>query len=140
MGSAVLHVPDADRIRANTWPPVNDVIDRTAQLRIRRSASVASTDEITERLEQLNHEWDFDRVLGAEAALMGLATLGLAVTLDRRLIALPAVVASMVSLHGVQGWCPLLPIFRRVGIRTQNEIDKERSALKALRGDLEETR
>lgn len=37
--------------------------------------------------------------------------------------------------HAVQGWCPPLPVFRRLGARTQSEIDHERYALKALRGD-----
>ncbi|HET9942578.1 MAG TPA: hypothetical protein VFR05_04515, partial [Terriglobia bacterium] len=37
--------------------------------------------------------------------------------------------------HAVQGWCPPVPLFRRLGIRTQREIDEERYALKAMRGD-----
>jgi hypothetical protein len=38
----------------------------------------------------------------------------------------------------VQGWCPPLPVFRRLGIRTASEIDYERYALKSLRGDFDE--
>jgi hypothetical protein len=38
--------------------------------------------------------------------------------------------------HAVQGWCPPVPIFRRLGIRTQTKIDHERYALKVLRGDI----
>jgi hypothetical protein len=41
----------------------------------------------------------------------------------------------MASEHAVQGWCPPLPILRRMGFRTAREIDTERTALKALRGD-----
>ena len=37
--------------------------------------------------------------------------------------------------HAVQGWCPPLPFFRANGVRTQSEIDEEKFALKALRGD-----
>lgn len=66
---------------------------------------------------------------------MGLIGLGAAMMLDRRLLVLPGMVAAMVLLHGTHGWYPLLPLFRRLGIRTQNEIDRERYALKALRGD-----
>jgi hypothetical protein len=29
----------------------------------------------------------------------------------------------------------LLPVFRRLGVRTRDEIDRERYGLKALRGD-----
>ena len=35
----------------------------------------------------------------------------------------------------MQGWYPLLPLFRRMGIRTRQEIDREKFALKTLRGD-----
>lgn len=41
----------------------------------------------------------------------------------------------MLLLHGVHGWYPLLPVFRRMGLRTRREIAAERYALKALRGD-----
>ena len=37
--------------------------------------------------------------------------------------------------HAVQGWCPPVPFFRRRGVRTAREIEIERYALKALRGD-----
>jgi hypothetical protein len=54
---------------------------------------------------------------------------------DRKFFFFPAVVAGFLLQHAVQGWCPPLPIFRRMGFRTQTEIDEERHALKALRGD-----
>jgi hypothetical protein len=38
-------------------------------------------------------------------------------------------------LYGTTGRYPLLPIFRRLGLRTAREIARERYALKALRGD-----
>jgi hypothetical protein len=37
-----------------------------------------------------------------------------------------------------QGWCPPVPLFRPFGVRTRQEIDAERFALKPLRGDLDE--
>ena len=54
---------------------------------------------------------------------------------SRKWFALPGVVAGFLLQHALQGWCPPLPIFRRLGVRTQSEIDHERYALKALRGD-----
>lgn len=41
-------------------------------------------------------------------------------------------------MHAVQGWCPPIPVLRRFGVRTTFEIDRERNALKALRGDYRE--
>lgn len=125
---------ETDRTRANTWHTVNATLDRAALLRIAAAAGVGHT-SISERLAELDLEWDFDRVLEAEAAAMGLLTLGLSVFLDRRFLVAAGVVSSMVTLHGTQGWYPLLPLFRRLGVRTREEIDRERYALKALRGD-----
>ena len=39
--------------------------------------------------------------------------------------------------HAVKGWCPPVPLFRRLGVRTCGEIERERYALKALRGDFD---
>ncbi len=37
--------------------------------------------------------------------------------------------------HAIVGWCPPLPLLRSLGFRNRVEIDKEKFALKALRGD-----
>ena len=46
----------------------------------------------------------------------------------------------MMLLHATHGWYPLLPLLRRLVVRTRDEIDRERFALKALRGDFEGVR
>ncbi len=46
-------------------------------------------------------------------------------------------VAGFLFQHAVQGWCPPVPILRMLGFRTSYEIEQERRALKALRGDFE---
>ena len=51
------------------------------------------------------------------------------------ILVLPAFVSTMLVLHATHGWYPLLPLFRRIGLRTQDEIDRERYGLKAIRGD-----
>lgn len=55
--------------------------------------------------------------------------------MDRRFYLLPTAVAGFLLQHAVQGWCPPMPVFRRLGVRTATEIEEERYALKALRGD-----
>ncbi len=40
----------------------------------------------------------------------------------------------------LQGWCPPLPLLRRLGLRTAEEISQERNALKALRGDFDKVK
>jgi hypothetical protein len=38
-------------------------------------------------------------------------------------------------MHAFSGRYPVLPVLRRMGLRTSREIARERYALKALRGD-----
>jgi hypothetical protein len=133
--NGVTHAPVTDRVRANTWVPVNDRLDTETQLRMHEAAASASTDELTRRITQLDYEWDFDRTVETEASVMGLLGLGLGIAVDRRFLVLPAFVSTMLVLHATHGWYPLLPLFRRIGVRTQDEIARERYGLKALRGD-----
>jgi hypothetical protein len=66
-----------------------------------------------------------------------LAGTSLSLGVDRRWALLPAIAAGFMMQHVLQGWCPPLPILRRMGFRTAAEIDRERYALKALRGDFD---
>jgi len=95
----------------------------------------ARLDDIEARLSELDKEWDIERALEANAATLGLVGALLAVTHDRRWVALPMVVGAFLLQHAIRGWCPPLPVLRRLGFRTQVEIERERMALKALRGD-----
>ncbi|MGZ9034440.1 MAG: hypothetical protein ACXW25_08545 [Rhodospirillales bacterium] len=79
--------------------------------------------------------WDIERALEANAAGVSLLGLMLAITVDRKWLALPAAVAGFLMQHALQGWCPPIELFRRLGVRTAREIARERYALKALRGD-----
>lgn len=56
-------------------------------------------------------------------------------TVDRQWLAVPGVVASFLLWHALQGWCPPLPLFRKIGYRSRKEIDAETYAVKALQGD-----
>ncbi|MHB8108465.1 MAG: hypothetical protein ACYDHW_00360 [Syntrophorhabdaceae bacterium] len=91
--------------------------------------------EIEGRLYELDREWDIERMLETNAASFALIGIGLGVTVDRKWFALPAIVMGFFLQHALQGWCPPLPVMRRLGMRTQGEIEMERYALKALRGD-----
>lgn len=87
------------------------------------------------RLRELDQEWDIERTLEANAATLALVGVVLGATNDRRWLWLPGLVTGFLLQHAVQGWCPPLPILRSLGVRTNREIDAERVALKALRGD-----
>jgi hypothetical protein len=125
-----------ERVPRNTKEELN----RRIQERIEASLDYYSSHrgEIDQRLEELRREWDIERTLQANAASLGLAGILLGALVDRRLLFLPAMILGFLLQHAVQGWCPPLPLFRRLGIRTTSEIGMERTALKALRGDFVE--
>jgi hypothetical protein len=122
------------RVPAHTADSANEAIRRRTREDIARTAA-AGPQAIDRRLEELDREWDIERTLEANAATVALVGLGLGTFVDRRFYLLPAAVAGFLLTHAVQGWCPPVPVFRRLGVRTASEIDEERYALKALRGD-----
>ena len=90
------------------------------------------------RLKELEEEWDIERTLETNASTLGLVGILLSVFVDRRFLILPALVAGFLLQHGLQGWCPPLPFFRERGIRTKEEILRERNLLKAIQGDYDD--
>jgi hypothetical protein len=125
-----------DRVRRTTDASINRAIERATERSIRHHAE--HPERITDRLHELDREWDIERTLEANAATVALVGVVLAAFVDRRFLVLPAVVAGFLLQHALQGWCPPVPVLRRLGVRTEGEIDRERYALKALRGDFDE--
>lgn len=122
------------RVPANTADEINRRIREQTEARIACYAHAGDA-AIQRRLRELDEEWDIERLLEANAATASLIGLTLGATVDRRWFFLPAVVGGFLLQHAIQGWCPPLPLFRRLGIRTASEIEHERYALKAMRGD-----
>lgn len=120
-----------DRVRRSTAADVNMRIDRQTDANIRRY-SAASREDILRRIDELDREWDIERALEVNASSLALGGLALGLTVNRRWLALPAVVLAFLFQHGFQGWCPPLPVLRRLGFRTRGEIDREKYQLKAL--------
>lgn len=127
---------ETDRVRAHTSEAANNEIDKA----IRRSV-LAYADEsrgaISRRISELEREWDVERTLELNASTLALTGLILGITVDKKWLLVPGVVLPFLFQHAVQGWCPPLPVLRRLGIRTREEIDVEKYALKALRGDFD---
>ncbi len=127
----------------NTQTRVMEVTSEELTRRLRRemeahvSYFAQHPDQIDTRLEELDKEWDIERVLEANAA--GISLLGILMARHRRKwLLLPFGVAAFLLQHALQGWCPPVEIFRRLGVRTTREINDERLALKVLRGDFDE--
>jgi hypothetical protein len=128
--------PTTRRVQLHTVPRLNDAIRRRADAEIVRLEG-APADRIEQRLQALDREWDVERTLQTNASIIVLLGLALATTVDRKFLLLPAGVFGFFAQHALQGWCPPIPVFRRMGVRTQGEIERERYALKALRGDFD---
>ena len=97
-------------------------------------------EEIARRLRELDEEWDIERAIEANAAAIAFTGIALGATRGRGWLILPALVTGFLFQHAMQGWCPPIPVLRRLGFRTAYEIEEERRALKALRGDFEGSR
>ncbi len=125
------------RVPEHTSAQVNQRIeDRTRRnLRGFESGDAARIDR---RLRELDEEWDIERTLEANAASVTVLGAGLALMSNRKWILLPMAVGGFLLQHATQGWCPPLMWLRRMGFRTQAEIQLERDALRALRGDFED--
>lgn len=120
----------SDRVERNTSAEVNERIKAQVAARIGYYANRLHL--IDRRLEELDQEWDVERVLELNSSLLTLT--GLLLSRRHRLwLALPFAVQGFFLQHALQGWCPPLPILRRFGVRTQREIEEERHALQALR-------
>ncbi len=131
-----LKTTETDRVRAATADTVNERIDAAIQASLEAHAT-KSKQEISRRIAELEKEWDVERTLEMNASSLAFIGLALGVTVNKRWLIVPGLVLPFLFQHATQGWCPPLPILRRLGVRTREEIDVEKYALKALRGDFE---
>jgi len=123
-------------VERSTDERLNEAIRARTDAEVVRLES-ASEEEIAERLLELDEEWDVERLLQVNASTLVMLGVLLGAKVDRRFLLLPAAVFTFFAQHALQGWCPPIPVFRRLGVRTHREIARERYAIKALRGDFD---
>jgi F0F1-type ATP synthase assembly protein I len=128
----VLLPPTASRVQEHTADHVNERIRRETKKRVAQYRD-ADRESIDERMEELDQEWDVERTLETNFAAVVLLGVGLGFFVDKRWLLLSAVAAGFMIQHALQGWCPPLPVVRRMGVRTEAEIEEERAALRKLR-------
>lgn len=121
----------ARRVTAHTSDKINNQIAREIDIRLTFYAEYP--EKIDQRLRELDHEWDVERALETGASTLTLTGLVLSKTVSRRWLLLSLGVQGFFLQHALQGWCPPLPILRRLGFRTADEINHERHALVELR-------
>jgi hypothetical protein len=116
-----------DHVRKNTSPPVNQEIREEASRRIEEVRDDPA--QIRNRLAEIDAEWNVERALELTSASITLFALTRSRT---RMPLLALTVQAFLLQHAVRGWCPPLPVLRRLGFRTQQEIERERYTLRSL--------
>jgi len=121
-----------DRIRAHVSKKANARVDRMTEQNLERATKEPRF--ATERLAELEREWDLDRTIMLGFAGMGSVALLLGLRRNWRWrFPLTAQIAFLL-MHSVVGWCPPAVVLRRLGFRTRQEIDAERTGLLGIKG------
>ena len=120
----------AHRAERHTPEKINRQIHDATRRRVRSLRRDPAA--LRARLHQLDREWDIERCLETGSATLTLTGLALGVLVNRRWLLLSGVVQGFFRQHALQGWCPPLPAFRAMGVRTQREIEEERHEILAL--------
>jgi hypothetical protein len=94
-------------------------------------------DAICERLAQLDREWTTGRASKATAGLMIVAGLALTAVFDPWWLILTAAGGLLLLPYLFGRRSPLGYVFHQFGLRRGSEIEQEKVALKALRGDFQ---
>ena len=132
---APLFPASATRVPAHTDHTVQQCIRQATVDNIARG--ISASDRIDSRLAELDREWDTERILELNASLLALSGVLLGKFVNRKWFFLSIAVTGFLAQHALQGWCPPLPVLRRLGVRTRKEIELERNALKTARGDFD---
>jgi len=125
--------PTAKRVCMRTDPKVNtDIRNQTLRdIDIYKNCNEALAD----RISKLNQEWDTERIVGVNAALLIILSSYLGIRTGRIWYLITGAIAVFMLQHAFWGWCPIMPCLRKWGARSADEIFNEKIALKLLRGD-----
>ena len=125
----------AERVRLHTKEKINSKINMSTNENINYYKDTRK-DVISLRIEELDHEWDIERVLETSAAIATLITISLGLgTKEKKWFVFSGFISVFLLQHALQGWSPPLSMFRRMGIRTSTEINEEKLFLKYFRED-----
>ncbi len=142
----ILHKKESEFILKKIFPPTTKRIcistNQNVNYKIRnhtiRNINVYknSSDKIlSDNIEKLNSEWDIERIIELRAASLVIASTILGLKKNKNWFFLTGAAGAFLLQHSLQGWCPSLPILRRMGVRTAEEINNEKMVYKMLRKD-----
>jgi|GEM_PF-3152302 len=88
-----------------------------------------------DRIAELGQEWDAERTLLLNAALISLSGALLGAFVDKKWLILSAAAAVVMAEQAITGWSPPYAVMKKLGKRSKDEIARERYGLKAMKGD-----
>ncbi|HET6245924.1 MAG: hypothetical protein H0V01_15175 [Bacteroidetes bacterium] len=128
-----LQLPNKETIRSVTNPRVNAIIDKRIEENIRKYTYQGKY-EITQRIEELEQEWNIERVLLLNTA--SIALVGILFSFkNKNWLFFSGTILSFLIMQALKGSSPPIPLLRRLGFRTAKEIECEIFAMKFLKGD-----
>jgi hypothetical protein len=127
----------SDAVRTHTPPGVNRRIDAHVEACVRSMAERGDRAEMSRYLKRLEREWDLNRAVTVGTSALAVLGLLLGRRDGGRWRMLSGVAMGLQLQHGLLGFSPLSAVLRELGVRTRREIDLEKFAIKALRGDFE---
>jgi len=124
------------RVSINSNPNVNFKI-RNHTIRNINIYKNSSDKILSDNIEKLNNEWDIERLLEAKAATIIITSTILGLKSNKNWFLLTGAAGIFLLQHSIQGWCPPVPLLRRMGFRTSEEINNEKIVYKMLRKDFD---
>ena len=121
-----------DRVSGSTADEINRRIEQEIADNVRETSVQG---RMSQQIGELDAEWDIERAIEMNASALAFIGVVLGSFAHPYWLALTALVTAFLFQHALQGWCPPVPVLRRMGFRTSYEIERERQALKAVRGD-----
>src|SRR5690606_14601388 len=110
---ATSEINEHDRVRSSSSKDANRTVDQKI---IAALARYGYKDPVVreQRIEELNREWSIERALEVNASSLALIGVLLGYFVDKLWLILPGIVAAFLLQHGLQGWCPPLPVLRKL--------------------------
>ena len=123
----------ATQVQENTPRETNERVFQRIQRNI--EYHILHPEEIGRRLRELDAEWDIDRCLKVGASALSIVGILSAIAGRKKGLLYSLIAQILLMQHAIEGRCPPVSVLRQLGIRTQKEIEAERNALMAIRGD-----
>jgi len=118
-----------DKVRKHSLKSFNESIDEKTDSIIQLVVAEGPI-SISERLNELDREWDIDKavMLFQSGLIMGQLASAIRKQTKNQLWG-PLLQTPLLALHATFGWSPVTMIFRKLGFRTRFEIQAEREVL-----------